>query len=93
MELSEEISGKWKRQMTLSKRGRPRLRHFLYLTTMCMSRITKNSRLYIYLMSSLKKLEKMKSIMKLCGKLARLLVGLARSEEAYTTKKVFALAA
>jgi hypothetical protein len=40
-----------------------------------------------------KKLKKMKSIMKLCGKLARLLVGLARTEEAYNPKKVFALAA
>ncbi|MDF2652624.1 MAG: transposase [Paenibacillus sp.] len=37
-------------------------------------------------------IKKMKSIMKLCGKLARLLVGLARSEEAYKPKKVFALA-
>jgi hypothetical protein len=40
-----------------------------------------------------KKLKKMKSIMKLCGKLARLLVGLARSEEAYNPVKVFALTA
>ncbi len=40
-----------------------------------------------------KKLKKMKSIMKLYGKPARLLVGLARNEEAYNPKKVFALAA
>ncbi|MNY69954.1 hypothetical protein D3C86_2079790 [compost metagenome] len=40
-----------------------------------------------------KKLKKMKSIMKLCGKLARLLVGRARSEEAYNPNKIFALAA
>ncbi len=30
-----------------------------------------------------KKLKKMKSIMKLCGKVARMLVGLAKSSEAY----------
>ncbi|KRF43563.1 hypothetical protein ASG93_01165 [Paenibacillus sp. Soil787] len=40
-----------------------------------------------------KKLKKMKSIMKLCGKLARLLVGMARSDEAYNPDKIFALAA
>ena len=40
-----------------------------------------------------KKLKKMKSIMKLCSKLARLLVGLARSNEAYNPTKILALAA
>jgi transposase len=37
-----------------------------------------------------KKLKKMKSIMKLCGKLARLLVGMARSDEAYNPNKIYA---
>jgi transposase len=36
LNLTEASSVKWKGQMTLSKRGRPRLRHFLYLITMCM---------------------------------------------------------
>jgi hypothetical protein len=40
-----------------------------------------------------KKLKKMKSIMKLCGKLARLLVGMARSQEAYNPGKLFVMAA
>jgi transposase len=40
-----------------------------------------------------KKLKKMKSIMKLCGKLARLLVGMARSGEAYNPNKAFPQAA
>jgi transposase len=40
-----------------------------------------------------KKLKKMKSIMKLCGKLARLLVGMVRSQEAYNPDKIFAMAA
>jgi len=33
----------------------------------------------------------MKSIMKLCGKLARILVGLARNNQAYKPDKVFVL--
>jgi len=36
-----------------------------------------------------KNLKKMKSIMKLCGKVARLLVGLAKSSEAYDPTRIF----
>ncbi|WP_349816715.1 transposase [Paenibacillus glycanilyticus] len=35
-QLSRDCSGKWRGKMVLSKRGRPRLRHFLYLMTMSM---------------------------------------------------------
>jgi transposase len=38
-----------------------------------------------------KKLKKMKSIMKLCGKLARVLVGMARSGLEYTPEKVLTI--
>jgi hypothetical protein len=37
---------------------------------------------------NVKKLKKMKSIMKLCGKVARMLVSLAKSSEAYDSTKV-----
>jgi transposase len=93
LNLTEASSGKWKGQMTLSKRGRPRLRHFLYLITMCMVMTNKEFKALHQHNVQVKKLKKMKSIMKLCGKVARLLVGLARSEEAYNPVKVFALAA
>lgn len=93
LNLTEASSGKWKGQMALSKRGRPRLRHFLYLITMCMVMSNKEFKALHEHNVQVKKLKKMKSIMKLCGKLARLLVGLARSEEAYNPTKVFALAA
>lgn len=36
LNLAEASSGKWRGKMVLSKRGRPRLRHFLYLMTMSM---------------------------------------------------------
>ncbi|EPY07491.1 transposase IS116/IS110/IS902 family protein [Paenibacillus alvei TS-15] len=93
LNLTEASSGKWKGQMTLSKRGRPRLRHFLYLITMCMVMTNKEFKALHQHNVQVKKLKRMKSILKLCGKLARLLVGLARSEEAYKPDKVFALAA
>ncbi|MFD4932099.1 IS110 family transposase, partial [Peribacillus butanolivorans] len=38
-----------------------------------------------------KKIKKMKSIMKLCGKLARVLVGIARNGSVYKPEMVFPL--
>ena len=93
LNLTEASSGKWKGQMALSKRGRPRLRHFLYLMTMCMVMSNQEFKALHQYNVQVKKLKKMKSIMKLCGKLARLLVGLARNEEAYNPTKIFAPAA
>ncbi len=93
LNLTEASSGKWKGQMTLSKRGRPRLRHFLYLITMCMVMNNQEFKALHHHNIKVKKLKKMKSIMKLCGKLARLLVGMVRSAAAYNPNKIFALAA
>jgi transposase len=93
LNLTEASSGKWRGQMTLSKRGRPRLRHFLYLITMCMVMTNKEFKALHQHNVQVKKLKKMKSIMKLCVKLSRLLVGLARTQESYNPNKVFTLAA
>jgi transposase len=41
---------------------------------------------------SMKKMKKMKSVMKLCGKLARILVGMARNGSAYIPQKTLPLA-
>ncbi|TYP78281.1 hypothetical protein BCM02_102858 [Paenibacillus methanolicus] len=79
--------------MVLSKRGRPRLRHFLYLMTMCMVMTNPEIRVLHRYNVEEKKLKKMKSIMKLCSKIARLLVGLAKSSEAYDSTRVFPQAA
>lgn len=93
LNIAEASSGKWKGKMVLSKRGRPRLRHFLYLMTMCMVMTnTEVQALHHYNVKE-KKLKKMKSIMKLCGKVARMLVGLAKSNEAYDSTRVFPQAA
>lgn len=89
LNLAEASSGKWRGKMMLSKRGRPRLRHFLYLMTMCMVMTNPEVRASHRHNVEEKKLKKMKSIMKLCSKVARLLVGLAKSCEAYDSTKVF----
>ncbi|MED4228907.1 IS110 family transposase [Neobacillus cucumis] len=91
LHLAEASSGKWKGQIVLSKRGRSRLRRFLYLMTM--SLVVNNSEFHAIHSHNVKvkKLKKMKSIMKLLGKLARILVGIARRNESYNPDKVQAL--
>ncbi|MFK4345264.1 MULTISPECIES: IS110 family transposase [unclassified Paenibacillus] len=88
LNLAEACSGKWRGKMVLSKRGRPRLRRFLYLITMCMVMTNPDIRALHHHNVNVKKLKKMKSIMKLCGKVARMLVSLAKSSEAYDSTKV-----
>ncbi len=93
LNLAEASSGKWRGTMFLSKRGRPRLRRFLYLMAMCMVMTNPEFRaLHRYNVEE-KKQKKMKSIMKLCGKVARLLVGLAKSSEGHDSTRVFQKAA
>jgi transposase len=83
LHLAEASSGKWKGQIVISKRGRSRLRRFLYLATMS---LVMNNPEFKALHShnvKIKKIKKMKSIMKLIGKLARIFVGIARRNEPY----------
>ncbi len=88
LNLAEASSGKWRGKMVLSKRGRPRLRHFLYLMTMCMVMTNPEVRASHRYNVEEKKLKKMKSIMKLCGKVARMLVALAKNSTTYDPVKV-----
>jgi transposase len=93
LHLAEASSGKWKGQIVISKRGRSRLRRFLYLATM--SLVVNNSEFKALHANNVKvkKIKKMKSIMKLCGKLARLFVGMAKSNESYSPEKLQPLSA
>ncbi|ASS93799.1 IS110 family transposase [Peribacillus simplex] len=89
LHLAEASSGKWKGQIVLSKRGRSRLRRYLFLATMS---LVMNNPEFKALHSNnvkVKKIKKMKSIMKLCGKLARVLVGIARNGSAYKPEMIF----
>jgi transposase len=91
LHLAEASSGKWKGQIVLSKRGRSRLRRYLFLATMS---LVMNNPEFKALHSNnvkVKKMKKMKSIMKLCGKLARVLVGIARNGSVYKPEMVFPL--
>src|SRR3954463_12292147 len=91
LHLAESSSGKWKGQIVISKRGRARLRRFLYLATL--SLVMNNpefKELHSYNVK-VKKMKKMKSIMKLIGKLARILVGIARRNEPYCPEKILPL--
>lgn len=88
LNLAEASSGKWKGQIVISKRGRSRLRRYLYLATM--SLVANNpefKELHAYNVK-VKKMKKMKSLMKLIGKFARILVGIARNNEPYCPEKV-----
>jgi transposase len=87
LNLAEASSGKWTGQMKISKRGRSRLRRFIFM--MAMSLVANNPEfkaMHAYNVE-VKKMKKMRSLMKLCGKLARVLVGMARSGEAYNPSK------
>jgi transposase len=88
LHLAEASSGKWKGQIVLSKRGRSRLRRFLYLATM--SLVVNNPEFQAIHTHNVKvkKIKKMKSIMKLVGKLARIFVGMARRNESYSPEKL-----
>ena len=92
LNLAEASSGKWKGQIVISKRGRSRLRRNLFLATM--SLVANNpefKELHAYNVQ-VKKMKKMKSIMKLVGKFARILVGIARNNETYCPEKIQPLA-
>jgi transposase len=87
LNLAEASSGKWTGQMKISKRGRSRLRRFIFL--MAMSLVANNPEfkaMHAYNVQ-VKKMKKIRPLMKLCGKLARILVGMARSREAYNPHK------
>lgn len=88
LHLAEASSGKWKGQIVLSKRGRSRLRRFLYLTTMSLVVNNPEFKAIHTHNVKVKKMKKMKSIMKLIGKLARIFVGMARRNESYIAEKI-----
>ncbi|NIK72068.1 transposase [Paenibacillus sp. BK720] len=93
LNLAEASSGKWRGKMVLSKRGRPRLRHFLYLMTMSMVMTNSEVRAAHRYNVEEKKMKKVKSIMKIIGKVARMLVALTKSSIIYEPTKVFPQAA
>ncbi|WP_141505296.1 IS110 family transposase [Paenibacillus luteus] len=88
LNLAEASSGKWKGQMSISKRGRPRLRHALFMATMALIMNDETFKRQHEVNVKTKSMKPMRSVMKLCGKLARILVSIARSGEAYEPNRV-----
>jgi len=91
LNLAESTSGKRKGQIVLSKRGRRQLRKYLYLAVVGL--VANNEAFkgrHAYNVNTLK-LKKQRSIFKLIGKLARILVALARSGTAFNESKANAL--
>lgn len=89
LNLAEASSGKWTGQMKISKRGRSRLRRFIFMMTMSLVMNNPEFQALHAHNVQVKKMKKMRSIMKLCGKLARILVGMAKRGEAYNPQKTF----
>ncbi|WP_244917079.1 transposase, partial [Paenibacillus castaneae] len=87
LNLAEASSGKWTGQMKISKRGRSRLRRFIFMMTISLVGNNPEFKAMHAYNVQVKKMKKMRSLMKLCGKLARILVGMARSNEAYHPHK------
>jgi len=77
--------------MKISKRGRSRLRRFLFMATMSLVMNNPEFRTLHANNVYVKKMKKMRSIMKLCGKLARILGGMARTGQAYISQKALPL--
>ncbi|WP_138756394.1 transposase [Paenibacillus sinopodophylli] len=79
LKLAEASSGKWKGQISISKRGR----HALFMATMALIMNDVSFKRQHEVNVKMKNMKPMRSVMKLCGKLARLLVAMAHSGEAY----------
>ncbi|AFH62849.1 IS110 family RNA-guided transposase [Paenibacillus caseinilyticus] len=93
LNLTEASSGKWTGQIRISKRGRSRLRRFIFMMTMSLVGNNPEFKAMHAYNTQVKKIKKMRSIMKLCGKLARVIVGMARSNEAYNPQKTMSFQA
>ena len=82
LNLAERTSGKHKGQIKLSKRGDSRLRKYLYMGTLGLVRQNPDFK-YGHAYNQRKGMSKMRSIFKLIGKLARIVIGMIQRGETY----------
>ncbi|TVY01484.1 IS110 family transposase [Paenibacillus cremeus] len=88
LHLGEDSSGKHKGKVQITKRGRSGLRKFLYLAVLHLVVNNEEFRALRHHYTKIRKMKKVHSIIKLCGKLARILVGIVRQGQSYTPEKV-----
>jgi transposase len=87
LNLAESMSGKKKGQIVISKRGRRQLRKYLYLAMIGLVMNNPAFKSWHAYNVNVLKMKKQKSIFKLIGKLARILVAISRNEEMFTQEK------
>jgi transposase len=87
LNLAESMSGKRKGQIILSKRGDSTLRKYMYLATLTLVGTNPVFRQLHQNNVQVKGMSKQKSIFKLLGKLARILIGMVQHEESFTPGK------
>jgi transposase len=85
LNLAERTSGKHKGQIKLSKRGDSLLRKYLYLGVLSLVRQNEDFK-HWHARNQLKGMPKMRSIFKLIGKLARIVVGMIQRGESYQSR-------
>jgi transposase len=93
LHLCESSSGTRKSEVRISKRGRPRLRKLLYRTVFQMVSVNPEFKELHRINKQEKHHSGMKSILKLCGKLARMLVAMAKQHTEYDSNKLQPIAA
>ncbi|WP_238656279.1 IS110 family transposase [Paenibacillus piscarius] len=92
LHLSENSSGLYKGQVKITKRGRPGLRKILFIAVFQMVSINPEFRALHQHNKRVKHMTGMKSIMKLCGKLARMLVAMSKNGSDYDSCMVNSVA-
>jgi transposase len=88
LNLAERMSGKYKGQIKLSKRGDATLRKYLYLAMITLVGTNPVFRQMHENNVQIKQMKKQQSLFKLLGKLARILVGIVQRGEAFLPEKV-----
>lgn len=88
LHLAEQSSGKHKGEVKITKRGSSNLRKTLFLAVLSLVKNNKEFRALHTYNVGVKKMKKIRSIIKLCGKLANILVGIANSNCSYIPMKV-----
>lgn len=83
LNLAERSSGKYVGKIKLSKRGNPRLRKYLFLVVIHLLKHSPTFRRWHRHNVDNKGMKKMASVIKLMGKLARILVAMARKSEVF----------
>ncbi|WP_282940461.1 IS110 family transposase [Paenibacillus sp. RC67] len=87
LNLAESMSGKRKGEIVISKRGDAKLRKYLYLATLTLVGTNPVFRQLHENNVRVKHMSKQRSIFKVLGKLARILVGIVQNEDSFTPEK------